>query len=275
MLCHRLIARLDIKGPNLVKGIHLEGLRVMGKPAEFAKRYAEEGADELLYTDVVASLYGRSQLTSLLEETTREVFIPITVAGGVRSAGDVQRLLRAGADKVALNTAALARPSLVKELAEHFGSQCIVVSIEARRHNGGYECCTDNGRCPTGRDAQAWADEAVALGAGEILITSIEREGTRKGFDLELAKLLAPLPVPVVACGGMGKIEHLQQLFDAGITAAAFASVLHYGIHTFQEIKNGLEGHPIRQLTQSDLSYWQSEAGRNEARSESRLPEES
>lgn len=246
MLCNRLIARLDIKGPSLVKGIRMEGLRVMGKPAEFAKRYAEEGADELLYTDTVATLYGRNSLDSLLEETTRDVFIPVTVAGGLASRADVRRVLHAGADKVAINTAAIKRPELVKELAEHFGSQCIVVSIEARRSNGGYECCTDNGRNPTGIPAKAWADEAVALGAGEILVTAIDRDGTRKGYDLELMRQFAHLPIPIVACGGMGAIHHVKEVFGAGITAAAMASVLHYGKITLQELKHGLEGFPIR-----------------------------
>lgn len=238
----RLIARLDIKGPNVVKGIHLEGLRVVGKPEELAPKYAEEGADELLYVDIVASLYGRNQLASLLDRTTREVFVPVTVAGGIGSLAEVQRVLDAGADKVAINTAAIRHPDLIDDIACRYGSQAITVSIEAKRNSHGWEAYTDNGREKSGRDACAWAREAVERGAGEILLTSIDCEGTRKGFDVALVKTLAPaLSVPVIACGGMGAPEHLWEVLHEGkADAVAMASVLHYNQHTIGELRNGL-----------------------------------
>lgn len=237
----RLIARLDIKGPNVVKGIQMEGLRVVGQPAELARRYAED-ADEILFIDTVASLYGRNQLTQLLEATTAEVFIPVTVAGGIKSRADVKRLLDAGADKVAINTAAIANPALVKDLSDHYGSQAIVVQIDAKRTPTGWEAYTDNGREKTGKDAIAWAEEAVRLGAGEILLTSIDRDGTQKGFDVELAKAIAPnLPVPVTISGGMGNMEHLKAVLrDGKADAVAFASVLHQGKYTVTEMRAAL-----------------------------------
>src|SRR5712691_717483 len=185
----RIIPRLDIKGPNLVKGIHLEGLRVLGKPEQFAKLYYEQGADELLYMDVVASLYQRNSLLDIVSRTSKELFIPLTVGGGLRSLDDIRAALKAGADKVALNTAAIRRPEFVREAAERFGSSTIIVSIEAiRRTDGTYEAYTDNGRERTGVDALQWAQQAATLGAGEILVTSIDREGTGKGFDMELVR---------------------------------------------------------------------------------------
>lgn len=234
----RLIARLDIKGPNVVKGINLEGLRVVGRPEDLAKKYAEQGADELLYIDCVASLYGRNQLADLLDRTTRDVFIPVTVGGGIKSREDVQRLLGAGADKVAINTAAIKAPSLIRELADSYGSQAIVCSVEAKRRKDGWEAYTDNGREKTGRDAVEWAQEAVDLGAGEILLTSIDQEGTQRGFDLDLVALIAPnVPVPVTACGGMGNLHHLSEVIDrAKADAVAMASVLHYNKTNFQEM---------------------------------------
>lgn len=237
----RLIARLDIKGPNVVKGIQMEGLRVMGKPADLARKYAED-ADELIYIDTVASLYGRNQLAPLLEETTRDVFIPVTVGGGIKSRGDVQRLLNAGADSVAINTAAIKNPGLIDELAWSYGSQCIVVSIEAKKTASGWEAYTDNGRERTGRDAVAWACEAVERGAGGLLITSIDRDGTMKGFDVPLtAAIKKMVRVPVTACGGMGSVDHLYEVLTAGgADAAAMASVLHYGKLTIREMGDGL-----------------------------------
>lgn len=234
----RLIARLDIKGSNVVKGVQMEGLRVVGKPEELAKQYAETGADEILYIDTVASLYGRNQLESLLEKTSEEVFVPITVGGGIASKEDARRLFNAGADKIAVNTAALKRPDLINELAEKFGSQAVVVSIEAKRVNGGWECYTDNGRNRTGLDTVAWASDVVDRGAGEILITSVDRDGTRRGFDTELIATIAPnVPIPVTASGGMGTLEHAAQALAAGADALAMASCLHYGKLTFDEIR--------------------------------------
>lgn len=232
----RLIARLDIKGPSVVKGIRMEGLRVVGKPADLARRYAE-AADELLYMDTVASLYGRNQIAGLLEETTENTFIPITVGGGIQSLEDARALFKAGADKIAINTAALKRPALINELVGFYGSQAVVVSIEAKRVPRGWEAYTDNGRERTGRDAVAWALEAVERGCGELLLTSVDQEGTRKGFDLELIQAIAPkVSVPVIACGGMGSIEDARLAHKAG-ACLAMASVLHYGHLTIEGIR--------------------------------------
>ena len=227
----RLIARLDIKGPNLIKGVRLEGLRVLGDPQEFAKRYYEEGADELLYMDTVASLYERNNLTDIVRRTAKDVFIPMTVGGGVRSVNDVQELLRAGADKVAINTAAVQRPALITEVAKRFGSQCMVLSIEAKRQAPGHwEAYTDNGREHTGLDVVEWAKKGALLGAGEILLTSVDQEGTQKGFDVELVKAVAgAVEIPVIASGGMGTLEHLLEVAEEGhADAVAIAHVLHY-----------------------------------------------
>lgn len=226
----RIIPRLDIKGPNLVKGIHLEGLRVLGKPEFFARHYYEQGADELLFMDVVASLYGRNNLLELVERVSNEIFIPLAVGGGLRSINDIRAVLRAGADKVTLNTAAVRRPEFVTEAARRFGSSTIVVSIEAiRRRDGGWEAHTDNGREKTGLDAVQWAVRAAELGAGELVVTSVDAEGTGRGYDLELTRRVASaVPVPVIACGGAGTMAHVAEVLRTGAAAAALASLLHY-----------------------------------------------
>lgn len=227
----RLIPRLDIKGPNLVKGVQLEGLRVLGAPESFARYYYEHGADELIYLDVVASLYGRNSLPGLIERTAREVHIPLTVGGGLRCLDDIRTVLRAGADKVALNTAALRRPALIQEASRHFGSSTIVVSIEAKQQpDGTYEAYTDNGRERTGVGVRAWAVHAAELGAGEILLTSIDREGTGSGFDVGLTRTVAEaVPIPVIACGGAGQVRHIQEVITLGkADAVGVASLLHY-----------------------------------------------
>lgn len=227
----RLIPRLDIKGPNLIKGIHLEGLRVVGDPQEYARRYYEQGADELIYMDIVASLYGRNSLRDIVSRTARDVFIPLTVGGGVRSVDDVKELLRAGADKVAINTAAVQRPQLITEVSRAFGSQCMVLSIEAKKIGGDkWEVFTDNGRERTGRDVVEWVAQATELGIGEILLTSVDQEGTRKGFDVELVrKVTAATTVPVIASGGMGSVDHLVDVCERGqADAVAIADALHY-----------------------------------------------
>jgi cyclase len=227
----RIIPRLDIKGPSLVKGIHLEGLRVLGRPADFARAYYLEGADELLFVDIVASLYQRNQLLPLILETAREMYIPLTVAGGLRSLDDIRSVLRAGADKAALNTAAIRRPDLVGEAAVAFGSSTVVLSIEAKkRSDGTYEAYTDCGRERTGREVAAWAREAESRGAGEILVTSIDREGTGGGFDIELTQIIAKaVSVPVVASGGAGKKEDVVDLVrSTDVSGVAVASLLHY-----------------------------------------------
>jgi len=238
----RLIARLDIKGPNLVKGIHLEGLRVVGDPQDFARRYYEAGADELIYMDIVASLYGRNNLMDIVRHTAEQIFIPLTVGGGVRSVEDVRALLRAGADKVTINTAATKRPELIREVSERFGSQCMILSIEAKRvGDSRWEVYTENGREKTGMDVVEWIERGVELGAGEILLTSVDREGTRKGFDCELVRAVASrVPIPVIASGGMGTIEHLVQVVTEGkADAVAIADVLHYERMTLAEVRTG------------------------------------
>lgn len=227
----RIIPRLDIKGPNLVKGINFEGLRVLGKPEKFARYYYENGADELIYMDAVASLYNRNSLTDIVERTAREIFIPLTVGGGLRSLDDIRQVLRAGADKVSLNTAAIANPDMIKQAAHAFGSSTILVSIEAlRRSDGTYEACVDFGRELTGVDVFKWALQAVELGAGELMVTAIDREGTGKGFDLELIRRIAQsVSVPVIAAGGAGKVEDIYAAVHEGSAqAVAIASILHY-----------------------------------------------
>lgn len=227
----RIIPRLDIKGPNLVKGIHLEGLRVLGKPEQFARFYYEHGADELYYVDAVASLYQRNSLLHVIETAARTIFIPLTVGGGLRTVEDIQQVLRAGADKVSLNTAAIRRPSFVAEAAQRFGSSTIVVSIEAiKKPDGSYEAYTDCGRESTGIDVFEWAIRAAELGAGELMVTSIAREGTGKGYDVELTRRVADsVGIPVIACGGAGRVDHVREvLADGHADAASLASMLHY-----------------------------------------------
>ncbi|MEQ8331855.1 imidazole glycerol phosphate synthase cyclase subunit [Nisaea sp.] len=236
----RLIARLDIKGPNLIKGIHLEGLRVIGDPQAYAQRYYEQGIDEIIYMDSVASLYGRNNLSELLEHTARHVFVPITVGGGVRSVEDARRLLRTGADKVAINTAAISRPELLSEIAEEFGSQAVVLSVEAKRLNSGrWEAYTDNGREHSGRDVVEWVEEAEKMGAGELLLTSIDQEGTRRGFDIELLSAISNLvSIPVIASGGMGSTADLVSAVENGhADAVAMADILHYDRMTVESIR--------------------------------------
>ena len=236
----RLIARLDIKGLNVIKGIHLEGLRVMGDPQAFALRYYEQGADELLYIDVVASLYGRNSLQDTIKRAAQDIFVPLTVAGGIRSVEDVRAILRAGADKIAINTEATKRPELIRDVARQFGSQCMVLSIEAKSiAPGRWEVYTDNGREKTGLDVVDWAQRGVELGAGEILLTSVDREGTREGFDVDLVAAVShAVHVPVIASGGMGKTEHLLEVVQRGqADAVAMADILHYGRATVADIR--------------------------------------
>jgi cyclase len=236
----RIIPRLDVKGPNLIKGIHLEGLRVVGDPNEFAEDYYKQGADELIYMDIVASLYDRNNLTDVVEKAAKNIFIPMTVGGGIRKAEDVSTLLNVGADKIAINTAAVRNKNLISELAERFGAQCIVLSIEAMRQTGGtWEAMTDNGREHTGLDAVKWAQEAVSLGAGEVLVTSIDQEGTCKGYESELIRQIATsVPVPVIASGGMGSLEDVKDVIENGkADAVSMAHMLHYKKTTINDIK--------------------------------------
>ncbi|MBA3677873.1 MAG: imidazole glycerol phosphate synthase subunit HisF [Sphingosinicella sp.] len=235
----RLIARLDVKGPNLIKGIHLEGLRVIGDPQEFARRYYHQGADELIYIDIVASLYGRNSLHEIVRRATADIFVPLTVGGGIRSIEDVGAMLREGADKCAINTAAIRRPELISEIAQVFGSQCMVLGVEAKRTSEGkWECFTDNGREYTGIDVVEWCRKGYELGAGEILLTSVDQEGTRKGFDNALIEAVSQVvPIPVIASGGMGSIDHMVGAYTHGADAIAIADMLHYGRVTLPEIR--------------------------------------
>jgi len=249
----RLIPRLDVKGANLIKGIHLEGLRVIGNPNEFARKYYEDGADEIIYMDVVASLYGRNNMLEIVKQTTQNIFIPITVGGGIRTIDDVKTILRAGADKVAVNTAAIKNPNIIKDISQRCGSQCMVLSIEAKKiEKNKWEAYIDNGRESTGIDVLEWAIRGVHLGAGEILLTSVDKEGTRKGFDVDLIYAVSnSVNVPVIASGGMGNIDHMIEVINKGrADAIAIADILHYNRKNLNEIrKKGLEaGLTLRQI---------------------------
>lgn len=236
----RIIPRLDIKGSNLIKGVHLEGLRVIGDPQLYAEKYYQAGADELVYMDVVASLYGRNNLSDIISRAAENVFIPITVGGGIRSVDDARHILRSGADKVAINTAAVARPELISEVANRFGSQAMVLSIEAKQiAPNKWEAYTDNGRERTGLDVLDWAARGVALGAGEILLTSVDREGTRKGFDLDLIRQVSKaVTVPLIASGGMGATDDFIAAAREGLAdAVAMADVLHYNRIGLKDIR--------------------------------------
>lgn len=235
----RIIPRLDIKGPNLVKGIHLEGLRVLGKPEQFARYYYERGADELVYMDIVASLYDRNSLHSIIEKTAKDIYIPLTVGGGLRNLEDIRDVLRAGADKVSLNTAAIKNPQIIKEASRKFGSSTILISIEAiKQPDGRYLVYTDNGREHTGIEVLEWAKRVEELGAGEIMLTSIDREGTGKGYDIELTKLIAEsVTIPVIASGGAGVLDHISEVIsEASADAVAVASIIHYDFIRNNEI---------------------------------------
>lgn len=231
MVTTRIIPRLDIKGSNLVKGINLEGIRVLGQPECFARQYYSEGADELLYMDVVASLYERNSILGFVERMSREIFIPLTVGGGLRTLADIEAALRSGADKVAINTAAIRNPKFIEDAAKHFGSSTIVLSIEAKRlSDGRYEPYADSGRERSGLDAFEWAARGYNSGAGELMVTSIDREGTGKGFDVELTRRIATqVSIPVIACGGAGSIAHVKEVIgDGAADAVCVASILHY-----------------------------------------------
>ena len=244
----RVIARLDIKGPNLIKGIHLEGLRVVGDPRFFAQKYYEAGVDELIYMDIVASLYNRNSLGEVLRRTAESIFIPVTVGGGVRSVEDVRELLRCGADKIAINTATIKRPELITEVARKFGSQCMVLSIEAKRQGPErWEVYFDNGREHTGLDVIEWAKRGYKLGAGEILLTSVDQEGTRKGFDVELVKAIATeVPIPVIASGGLGTAQHFIDVVKLGhADAVAVADGFHYDRVPVSSLKDSARKHGV------------------------------
>ena len=236
----RLIGRLDIKGPNLIKGIHLEGLRVIGNPQDYAYRYYQQGTDELIYMDAVASLYGRNHLAEIIKKAVKNIFIPLTVGGGIRSVEDAAAVLRSGADKIAINTAAVTKPELITQIAETFGNQCMVLSVEAKQQsNQRWEVFIENGRERSGRDVVEWVAEAVDRGAGEILLTSVDREGTRKGFDVDLLRAVSKsVTVPLIASGGMGRPEDaIDAVNNGGADAIAMADILHYERKTIGDIR--------------------------------------
>lgn len=239
----RLIARLDIKGKNLIKGLRFEGLRVVGNPNERAREYYSQGVDELLYIDTVASLYDRSYLAEMVGDVVRDVFIPVTVGGGIRTLEDVKKILRVGADKVAINTAAVKNPNLISQVAESFGSQCMVLSVEAKmRPDGRWEVYVDGGREKTGQDVLEWIEEATRRGAGEVLVTSVDADGLEKGMDLDLMKRASVIsPVPVIASGGVGNSDHALELFrESDADAVAIGSALHYGRLTLPALRSTL-----------------------------------
>ena len=247
----RIIPRLDVKNETVVKGIHLEGLRVVGTPGDLARKYYENGADEILYMDAVASLYDRNSLEDIVKNASEDVFIPITVGGGIRTVDDIRRLLHAGADKVAINTAAVRSPAFLGEASKMFGSQCIVLSVEAKKiSDESWEAYVDTGRESTGIDVMEWIRKAEDLGVGEILITSIDKEGTKSGFEQDLIDRVTSLvSIPVIVCGGAGTPQHVEGVAKSGnVSAVAVASVLHYDIATIEEIKHCLDesGVPVR-----------------------------
>ncbi|CAM4227966.1 imidazole glycerol phosphate synthase subunit HisF [Corallococcus sp. ZKHCc1 1396] len=253
MLSRRLIVCLDVKGGRVVKGVQFEGLRDVGDPVALALRYEEEGADEVTFLDISASAEERETLWDLVQRTAERLFIPLTVGGGVRTVDDVARALRAGADKVSINSAAVATPELLTGCAERFGAQCVVASIDAKRDGAGYRVYTHGGRRPTDLDAVAWARECVRRGAGEVLLTSIDRDGARTGYDLGLTREVADaVDVPVIASGGAGRAEHVREALTlGGADAALVAGILHDGVTTVGALKSLLRdsGLPIRSTT--------------------------
>jgi cyclase len=239
----RVVPCLDVTNGRVVKGVNFVGLRDAGDPVELAARYDAEGADELVFLDITASSDDRATMVDVVARTAEQVFIPFTVGGGIRGVEDARLMLRAGADKVSVNTAAVQRPEMIGEIAAEFGNQCVVCAVDAkRRPEGGFEVFLHGGRTPTGIDAIEWAARAASLGAGEILLTSMDRDGTKAGFDLELTRAVAEaVPVPVVASGGVGTLQHLVEgVVDGGADAVLAASIFHFGEHTIAEAKAAL-----------------------------------
>jgi len=251
MLCKRLIPCLDVKDGRVVKGVRFVELRDAGDPVAAALAYDAQGADELVFLDITASHEGRATMLDVVRRTAEGIYMPLTVGGGVRSLGDIRTLLRAGADKVSLNTAALERPAVIEEAAHAFGSQCIVVAIDAKSSgDGAWQVYTHGGRRPAGRDAVEWAREVERLGAGEILLTSMDRDGTGAGYDLALTRAVSEaVSVPVIASGGVGRLEHLREgVVEGRADAVLVASLFHFGQHTIPEAKRYLHAHgvPVR-----------------------------
>jgi len=250
MLTKRIIPCLDVYEGKVVKGVKFKNLRYAGDPAELAERYEEEGADEIVFLDIAASPKGRGPLLDAIRRTSERVFIPLTVGGGVRGIEDFEALLRSGADKVSINTAAVKRPDLIKKASDIFGSQCVVVAIDAKRRGRGWEVYIKGGREPTGIDAVEWSMRCEEMGAGEILLTSMDADGTKTGYDLELLrKVTDSVNIPVIASGGAGSVMHLYEaLIIGGADAALAASIFHYREYTVREVKAELKkmGVPIR-----------------------------
>jgi cyclase len=252
-LAKRIIPCLDVDKGRVVKGVKFVGIRDAGDPVEIAKRYDEQGADELVFLDITASAEGRDTMAHVVEEVASQVFIPLTVGGGIRTAADIRRMLNAGADKVAINTAAVANPELVREAADRFGTQCIVVAIDAKRVSGGaddkpqWEVFTHGGRKATDLDAVKWARRMMEYGAGEILLTSMDRDGTRDGFDLALTRAVSDaVNIPVIASGGVGNLDHLVVgIKEGGADAVLAASIFHFGQYTVEEAKRYLASQGI------------------------------
>jgi imidazole glycerol-phosphate synthase subunit HisF len=241
MHCKRVIPCLDVDGGRVVKGVQFLDIKDAGDPVELAAHYDRQGADELVFLDITATHQRRETIVELARRTADEVFVPFTIGGGIRSVEDAQDVLDAGADKVAVNSAALARPQLIDELAAVFGSQCVVLAIDAKAADGSWEAYVAGGRTPSGRDAVQWAREATERGAGEILLTSMDRDGTSDGYDLELTSAVArTTSVPVIASGGAGTLDHLVQAAEAGADAVLCASIFHYGAYTISEAKDCL-----------------------------------
>lgn len=247
MLAKRIIPCLDVKDGHVVKGVNFVGLRDAGDPVEIARRYDEEQADEMVFLDITASYEKRGIMLAVVSRTAEQVFMPLTVGGGIRTIEDIRALLRAGADKISINTAAVKDPELITRSSERFGSQCIVVAIDAKRTKRGFEVYVNGGRTPTGLDAVEWAERSDALGAGEILLTSMDYDGTQKGYDIELTRTIAEhVSIPVIASGGAGTLEHLYEaLVEGRADAALAASIFHYQTYTIRQAKEYLKSRGV------------------------------
>lgn len=239
----RIIARMDVKNQNLIKGVQLEGLRIIGDIDSYAEEYYRQGADELIYLDSVASLYYRPYIIDIIKKAAKKIFIPLTVGGGIKTIEDVEKVLRAGADKVAINTAAVKNPQIITDIAKVFGNQCMVLQIDAKKTNLGYEVYIDGGREKTGINVLEWAKRGMNLGCGEIMLTSIDHDGTKKGFDLDLLeKVSGIIDVPLIVSGGMGKLSHLDLLIPKNfVDGIAVGTAFHYKICTPNGVKNYIE----------------------------------
>lgn len=249
----RVIARLDVKNQYVIKGIHLEGLRKVGNPNELAETYYQNGIDEIIFMDAVASLYDRNNLFDVIKQASKEVFVPIVIGGGIRTLDDIEEALNAGADKVAINTGGIKDPALLKKAVQKYGSQCIVASIESKKIQDSWECYVDTGREKTNIKVMDWIEKICEIGCGELMLTSIDAEGTQKGFETELIeKVNKAIDIPLIVSGGMGKLDHLKAITDMNpqVSAVAFASVLHYSKLTIPEIKSTLHelGQEVRHV---------------------------